>query len=677
MTAGPDDLGAGRQIVADVHGSRDEASLLLEVDLARGDLLRRRPAVRRVTGELGLRSDADRGELELVDLDGRVVATVGVLALVLGVETGHSRVHRRERPVDRDRERAPLAEVAHRDVALERHLRLRHAFVTQELARLALEPLELRLHLGRIHVGRPPEEHLGEIVADVDQEATERRRDTGVRRYEHRRDRELPSERRAVERAGSAEDDEGELARVVAAPDGDEAHGIGHVRVGDLDDGARSLGGVEPERPDDVLLDRLGRGLGVEGHRADERRAEPSEHDVRVRVGRLRPAAPVARRPGVGARRLRPVVQRAGLVDPGERAATGADRQHLDGREADRVAVLDVPLLRRAQLAVVDERDVGRGAAHVEPDGVPEAARRRDVASGDRARRDAGAGEPESEPGRRPWRHHAAARVQKEQVSVVAAFGQPLAEAADVAADEGREDGVRDRGREALVLEDLRQHLARRGHGHAGQLLLEELAHPLLVLGVGVGVDEADGHRLDLAAAQDPGDAPRVGLVQRLDDVAAVVDTLAHLEAVAAAHVRRRDVLVGVPEVFLRPAPDLDHVAEPRRRHHRDLRETAREERVRGHRRAVREEADLVQVDAGGADAVEHGLHRVMGRRRNLRDPRARARLLEDEDVGERAAHVDRDTQSIGFRCSFHGGDLPPAHPLPAIVESEKIERES
>ena len=253
--------------------------------------------------------------------------------------------------------------------------------------------------------------------------------------------------------------------------------------------------------------------------------------------------------------------------------------------------------------------------------------------------------------------------MQKEQVAVVAAFGQPLAEAAHVAADERREDGVRDRGREALVLEDLRQHLARRGHDDAGQLLLEELAHALLVLGVGVGVDEADGDRLDLAAAQDPGDAARVVLVQRLDDVAGVVDALAHLEAVAAAHVRRRDVLVGVPEVVLRPAPDLDHVAEPRRRHHRDLREAAREERVRGDRRAVREEADLVQVDAGGADAVEHRLHRVGGRRRNLRDPRARARLLEHEDVGERAADIDRDTQSIGFRCSCHGGDLPSARP--------------
>jgi hypothetical protein len=49
-------------------------------------------------------------------------------------------------------------------------------------------------------------------------------------------------------------------------------------------------------------------------------------------------------------------------------------------------------------------------------------------------------------------------------------------------------------------------------------------------------------------------DLARALLVERLDDSARVVDALGDLEAVAAADVRRRDVLVGVPEVVLRAA---------------------------------------------------------------------------------------------------------------------------
>ena len=114
-------------------------------------------------------------------------------------------------------------------------------------------------------------------------------------------------------------------------------------------------------------------------------------------------ATPVARRPRIGAGRLRAVAQRAGLVDPRERAAAGADREHLDRREADRVAVLDEPLLRHALLALVDERDVGARAAHVEADRVREAAERRDVAAGDRARGDARRGQADREALRAAW----------------------------------------------------------------------------------------------------------------------------------------------------------------------------------------------------------------------------------------------------------------------------------
>ena len=453
-------------------------------------------------------------------------------------------------------------------------------------------------------------------MTDVDEQAAERGRDAGVRRHQHRGDRELLGERRSVQRPGSPEDDEGELAGVVAAADRDQSHGVGHVGVRHLQDRVRGVVELEPEGLADTGQDGLlGRGP-VEPHRAaDQLLAQPSEHDVRVGVRRLRVAAPVARRAGIGARRLRPVAERPGRVDPGERPAARADGEHLDRREADRVAVLDEPLLRHARLPVVDERDVGARPAHVEPDRVRVAAEAGEMPARDGAGRDARGGKPHREALRRMRRHHAAAGVQQQQVAVVPALREPAPEPLHIAPDEGREHGVRDRGREALVLEDLRQDLGGGRHCDVGQLLLQDLAHPQLVGRVRVGVDEADRHGRDAAPAENAGDPPRLLLVQRRHDLAGEVDALLDLEAVAASDVGRSDVLVGVPEVVLRAATDLDHVAKALRRHHRRRRQPPREQRVRRHGRAVAEEDEIAELDSGLLHAGQHPVDR---------DPRSR-----------------------------------------------------
>ena len=249
------------------------------------------------------------------------------------------------------------------------------------------------------------------------------------------------------------------------------------IALGRLDRAPRPSGSAT------CSCDRALGGRAVERHRAaDQLLAEAAEHEVRVRVRRPVVAAAVAGRARVRARRLRPVPQRARLVDPRERAAAGADRQHLDRREADRVAVLDEPLLRYPLLAVVDERDVRRGPAHVEADRVRVAAQRGDVAARDRAGGDPEAASRTANRSRELRGHHAAARVEQQHVAAVAAARRAgRCSRLDVARDERRQDGVGDRGREALVLEDLRQHLGRGRDGHPRQLLLQDLAHPQLV----------------------------------------------------------------------------------------------------------------------------------------------------------------------------------------------------
>ena len=228
------------------------------------------------------------------------------------------------------------------------------------------------------------------------------------------------------------------------------------------------------------------------------------------------PPLPYAAGPGSRARRLRAVAERAGRVDLGQRAAARADRQHLDRREADRVAVLDEPLVRGAELAVVDEADVGARAAHVDADHVLVAAQRGRVPRRHGARRDAGRGEPDGELLHRLRGHHAAAGVQDQQVAVVAVVLQALVEVVDVGGDERRQDRVGDGRGEALVLEQLGQDAGRGGDRRVGELLAQDLGHALLVVAVGVGVDEAHRDGLDLAPGQDPRDLlrlrPRRGL---------------------------------------------------------------------------------------------------------------------------------------------------------------------
>ncbi len=121
--------------------------------------------------------------------------------------------------------------------------------------------------------------------------------------------------------------------------------------------------------------DRAARRLAVDPDRvvAERARGRSSHSTAKASVMR-RPlaAAAVAGRPGRGAGALRPDLQHAVLVHPGDRAAAVADRGDRDGGDehlelADELAGAE---LRRA---VHDQRHVGAGAADVEAEAVPAA----------------------------------------------------------------------------------------------------------------------------------------------------------------------------------------------------------------------------------------------------------------------------------------------------------------
>ena len=269
---------------------------------------------------------------------------------------------------------------------------VRHALVAHAVPGFGFQRREPRLDRRGIGGRDRLDVAFREVVLHIDQQAAERRGDAGIGRHDHDRDRQFARQREPVQRARAAERDERKIARIVAAADRDQPHRVGHVGVGDTHDRLRRLMQLHAKFLGNTGAHRVNRLLRIKPDRAARKTfAEPPEHDIGIGVGRHRVAAAVARRPGIGAGRLRAVAQRPALVDPGERAAAGADRQHLDAGKADRVAELDVPVFGDARLAFPRQRHVATGAAHVEADRIREAALQGDVAAGDRPGGDAGA----------------------------------------------------------------------------------------------------------------------------------------------------------------------------------------------------------------------------------------------------------------------------------------------
>src|SRR2546428_7025866 len=88
--------------------------------------------------------------------------------------------------------------------------------------------------------------------------------------------------------------------------------------------------------------------------------ADPAEHQIGVGDGRLVAAAAVAGRARHRLGAVRPDAQGAAVVDPGDRAAAGADRVDVDDRDADRGAG-EAGLAGDLRGAAEHQADVGAG----------------------------------------------------------------------------------------------------------------------------------------------------------------------------------------------------------------------------------------------------------------------------------------------------------------------------
>ena len=457
----------------------------------------------------------------------------------------------------------------------------------------------------------------------------------------------------AVERPGTAEGDQREVARVQPLLHGLGTDGVRHVGV---DDGEHAFGRLVP-----VDAQRLGkrrdRGigpLGREGHLAAEEVVgiQPAEHEVGV-GHRGRAATPaVAGGAGLRARALRPHLEGAAGIDAGDAAAACADGRDVDHRHQYRIAANPGVARSGLVVAAVDhDTDVGAGAAHVEGDEAAPAGMLRRPGAAQHAR-----GRPRHERDDRHVRHHrrgrdAAVRPHDVEIARDAGLLQPVLEAAHVVANLGADEGVHRRGGEALELAELRRHPGRGGDEGLGPFLQHDGPRALLVRGVDVGEEEADHDRLDPLLAQRSRGLAHAVLVQRLQHVALRRHPpLLHGEAVAAAHQRARlprDVLHD--GVVLGPlvTADVDDVAVAGRGDHAGLGAVVLQHRVGRDRGAVEDVGDGFRRRgaplAERGDACRSALRGVVRRGRHLVD-RALARLaIGNDEVGEGAADIDAD----------------------------------
>ena len=274
-----------------------------------------------------------------------------------------------------------LPPVAHPDRSRQRDLAPWSALAVELLEHALLELREALADLGEVAVRerrvQPPRDLRG--VLDVAREHPFGGEDRRVGRDEDRFRADVVTVEDRVRRAGAAVRDEDAVPRVMSLLDRRLADQVGHLRVDDPEDADRDLLRLHPELLAH-LRERAQRELPVELHPAAEKRArvEIAEHEVGVGDGRVRPAEPVARRPGVRAGALRPDSQEAALVDPGDAAAPRADRVDEHLRQAQ--AVLgDDGIALELRLAVQDQADVERGPADVGADHVLLAVERSEV----------------------------------------------------------------------------------------------------------------------------------------------------------------------------------------------------------------------------------------------------------------------------------------------------------
>ena len=319
----------------------------------------------------------------------------------------------------------------------------------------------------------------------------------------------------------------------------------------------------------------------------------------------------------------------------------------IELRDLERVGV-DLVGVADPRHALVDQGNVGRGAAHVEGDAARNA---RHLADPDRpsgAADRAGKKRAGREFRRLGERHDAPVGAHDADRR-----GDPLAfqlgrERSEIVFDDRREIGVEHAGREPFELAFLAHHLRGLRNRNTIQRIGQEIGGLPLVSVIGVGVDEADRHRL-ASGFPDACGEPSEGVgIEPGEDAAVRRDPLPDLEPPIPGDQRLRPDELDVEQPADQPprTADLDGVAEPLGGHQRGLRALAFQQRVGRDGGPVHEDVDRGGVDAEFAQRVQHAAPLAPGQGGHLGGEQLLGLRVEAQDVRERPAHIHPDAVS-------------------------------
>lgn len=320
-----------------------------------------------------------------------------------------------------------------------------------------------------------------------------------------------------------------------------------------------------------------------------------------------------------------------------------ADHVDIHHRRLDRIA-RDVTMRGEQRTSVAHQRYVRAGAAHVEghevraAEGAPH--RRGAHHAGGRA----GQAGAHGILAHRGDRHQAAVGMDGVRLVANIQVAHALQEPLQVARHLRSDRRVQHRGGQALVLAELGQHVGR----HADVGIRHDLGHDLrraaLVRRIAVGMQEADGHRLDAGLRVPDRRLPHLVFGKRRQHLARRIHAFIDFGAELARHGHRRLAHAVVVQVRARLAADFQHVAKPPRGDQPDPRALALDDEIGGHRRAMAHVRHLGGRDAALrehlADAGGDGLRRIVRRGGHLVEVHRAGVLVDHREVGKRAADV-------------------------------------
>ena len=312
----------------------------------------------------------------------------------------------------------------------------------------------------------------------------------------------------------------------------------------------------------------------------------------------------------------------------------------------DRHGVFDLDLVRDRGPAITDQGHIRRRPAHVIADQVRPAGAPPGVGGGDHTRCRARHHRLRSFLDDTARRHGAAIAVHHQQLAAIAAICKFGGKTFHIPLQQRLHRGIHRSGHAALELAAFGQQPVPHGDIAVRPDVGQHLGGPYFMVGVGIGMQKMDHHRLRAPGQKrGTGSANRI-LVERGDDTAGIVHPFRHLDT----QVTRDDGLeMSLHAIGLRPcaAPELEDITKTGSGDQAGAAELALQHGIGRGRRAMDDKCHTRQVAFSLGDGVHHAECLVVQRAGDLGKAHRAARLVEPDQVGEGAAYINTDQITV------------------------------